>query len=85
MPAVVQLKNDNVKHLYLKIQNDRYDFFVELIKNLNFVIIESDKAPAATKREKEKTVASIKKGFIDKKAIDEGKLKTFPIEDLFDE
>lgn len=34
---------------------------------------------------KENLVANIKQGFSDKKSIDKGKLKTFPIESLFDE
>ena len=82
--SVMQLKKNKMKHLYLGIQDDKYNFFVELIKNLNFVKIEYDEMPVA-KSKKEIIIANIKKGFADKKAIDEGELKTFPIEDLFDE
>jgi hypothetical protein len=55
-----------------------------LIKNLNFVKIEYGEIPIA-KNKKEIIIANIKKGFADKKAIDKGELKTFPIENLFDE
>ena len=82
--SVIQLKKNKIKHLYLGIQDDKYNFFVELIKNLNFVKIEYGEIPVA-KDKKESIIANIKKGFADKKAIDEGELKTFPIEDLFDE
>ena len=81
---VTQLKKNKMKHLHLGIQDDKYNFFVELIKNLNFVKIEYDEVPVA-KDKKESVVANIRKGFVDKKAIDKGELKTFPIEDLFDE
>ncbi|MCL1946665.1 MAG: hypothetical protein FWF51_05865 [Chitinivibrionia bacterium] len=82
--SVMQLKKNKMKHLYLGIQDDKYNFFVELIKNLNFVKIEYDEMPVA-KSKKEIIIANIKKGFADKKAIDKGELKTFPIENLFDE
>jgi hypothetical protein len=83
MPAAAQLKNGNIKSLYLEVQDDKYPFFIELISNLDFVRIEPGGASARLK--KERLVANIKKGFADRKSIDNGTLKTYPIEDLFDE
>ena len=77
-------KSNKIKSLYLKVRDDKYEFFVELVKNLDFVKIEYGKTPIV-ENEKENIVANIKQGFEDKKAIDKGELKTFPIESLFDE
>jgi hypothetical protein len=84
MSAVAQLKNSKVRHLHLKIQDDKYNFFIELVNNLGFVAIESDKKNIA-KCEKKRIIANIRQGFVDKKSIDESKLKTYPIEDLFND
>jgi len=81
--SVTQLKKNKMKHLYIGIEDNKYHFFVELIKNLDFVKIEHGEM-STVKGKRESVIANIKKGFTDKKAIDNGELETFPIEDLFD-
>ena len=78
--SVTQTKSSKTKYLHLKIKEDKYNFFVELVSNFGFVKIEYDK-----ENEKRNVIKNIQKGFIDKKAIDRNELKTFPIEELFDE
>ena len=80
----VKTNNCKTKRLYIEVRDDKYNFFVELVKNLDFVKIRIDKV-SHTNSERENTIANIKKGFIDKKSIDKGELKTFPIEDLFND
>ncbi|MCL2845487.1 MAG: hypothetical protein FWE23_08595 [Chitinivibrionia bacterium] len=72
------------KRLYIEVREDKYNFFVELVKNLDFIKIRIDKA-SLVNPQKENVLANIKKGFIDKKSIDKGELKTFSIEELFDD
>ncbi|MCL2183836.1 MAG: hypothetical protein FWB85_10250 [Chitinispirillia bacterium] len=84
MPAAARLKNNNVKNVNLTVQGDKYPFFIELIRNFDFVKIEPSQTTRAPDG-KENLIANIKKGFIDKKSIDDGTIKTFPIGDLFDE
>jgi len=62
------------------------DFFnsISFVKNVKVLKEKEITNPIPVAgRKKESLYANIKKGFVDKKSIDEGTLKTFPIESLF--
>ncbi|MDR2581135.1 MAG: hypothetical protein LBC85_09105 [Fibromonadaceae bacterium] len=67
------------KSITLTIPNKKYKFFLELLKNFNFIEIED----ISDGDSKEHVLANLKQGFKDMQAIKKNKLKTFPVEDLF--
>jgi hypothetical protein len=67
------------KSITLTIPNKKYKFFLELLKNFSFIQIED----ISDGDSKENVLANLKQGFKDMQAIKKNKLKTFPIEDLF--
>ena len=84
MSLTARMNNSRIKKLHLTVRGDKYPFFMELIKNLDFVKVEKENTSVA-KHQKEELTANIRQGFADKKSIEKGKLKTFPIEKLFDD
>lgn len=67
--------------LDVDVSEKKEKFAIDLFKSISFV-----KNVKVLKQKKgQELAANIRKGFADKKSIDEGKLKTFPIEELFDD
>lgn len=68
-----------MQEIRLKIADGKYQFFLELIKNLDFVQVDND-------GDSKKTILSnIKKGLEEVKLIKEGKLKGTPAKDFLNE
>jgi len=67
------------KSITLTIPNKKYKFFLELLKSFNFIQIKD----ISDGDSKEQVLANLKQGFKDMQAIKKNKLKTFPVEDLF--
>lgn len=68
-----------MKEVTLKVKAEKYQFFLELIKSLDFVQIEDEGDS------KEEIIANLKEGFREMKAFKEGKTKGTPIEDFLNE
>lgn len=67
-----------MKQLTLNIADDKVQFFLELIKNFDFIdMVEGDNDHTL--------IENISKGIKDAKAIEEGKLKTRSAQKLLDE
>ena len=69
-----------MKQLTLKIENSKYHFFLELLKNLDFVQIETIEEDS-----KEEIFKNIKEGVKDLKKYKEGKLETTLAKDFINE
>lgn len=67
-----------MKQVTLHIKDSKFKFFMELVKNLDFV--EVDEAES-----KEAVVENIKKGLEEVKLAKQGKLKTTPAKEFLDE
>ncbi len=67
------------KSITLTVPNKKYKFFLELLKNFSFIQIKD----ISDGDSKEQVLANLKQGFKDMQAIKKNKLKTFPVEDLF--
>ena len=67
-----------MQQLTLNIPDDKLPFFMELIKNFNFIDLEEGDNDLAI-------IKNITKGIKDAKAIEKGKLKTRPAQKLLDE
>lgn len=63
--------------LTLQIQENKVQFFLELIKNFDFVKVDGDP--------KKDIEDNIRKGLQDLKLIEAGKMKTTPLKDFLDE
>ena len=64
---------------FLNIKEDKFKFFLELIKDLDFVQIEEGGDS------KEEIIANLKQGFKEMKLYKEGKLKGTPFNNFLDE
>ena len=81
-----------MKQLILNIPDNRFGFFMEVLKNFEFVRVDS-KSDKKTLSEiesvmsphKRKIWRDIKEGLNDVKLIEEGKLKAKPLKELLDE
>ena len=69
----------NMKLVALNIKEGKFRFFMELVKNLDFVQVE-DKGDS-----KEEIVANLKEGFNEMKLYKEGKIKGTKLEDFLNE
>ena len=70
-----------MKHITLKIPDNKYSFFMELIKNLGIEKVKEEPLNA----EEKKVLNSIEKGLREVKLIEEGKLKGTPLKDFLNE
>lgn len=68
------------RRVVLNVPNRKYRFFMELLKNFDFVQIEDN-----TGDSKEEIVANLTQAFKDLKLLKEGKLQTRPVEELLNE
>ena len=69
-----------MKQITLNIKDSKFKFFMELIKNFDFVQIEENEEDS-----KEAILANIKKGLEEVKLVQEGKMKSRPAKELLDE
>lgn len=69
-----------MKQVIINIKEDKYRFFMELIKSLDFVHIQKD-----TDDSKEDITANLSKGFKELQRYKQGKLKSTPAKDFLDE
>jgi hypothetical protein len=67
-----------VKHISLKIKDEKYKFFMELVQSLDFVELDEGDS-------KEEIIANLKEGFKEMKAFKEGKVKGTPLQDFLNE
>ncbi|MEM6263924.1 MAG: hypothetical protein AAGI38_15525 [Bacteroidota bacterium] len=68
-----------MKQLVLRIEETKFNFFLELIQNLDFVEIEEDGDS------REAIMVNLKQGLEEVKLADQGKLLTTPAKDFLDE
>ena len=68
-----------MKQVTLNIKENKFRFFMELVKNLDFVQVD-DKGDS-----KEAILSNIKKGLEEVKLARQGKLKTTPAKDFLNE
>lgn len=69
-----------MKQIVLKVKDNKYLFFMELIKSLDFIEIEED-----TGDSKEAIITNLTKAFKDLKSYKEGNLKTTSAKEFLDE
>lgn len=69
-----------MKYITLTVKEGKFKFFMELIRNFDFVQVEGDEDNS-----KEAVAANIKQGLKEVKLIQEGKLKSRPARELLDE
>lgn len=69
-----------MKQVVLNVEESKFNFFMELIQNLEFVKVEKD-----TNHSKEEIVESLKQSFKELKLYKEGKLKGIPAKELLNE
>jgi len=69
-----------MKQITLNIKDSKFKFFLELIKNFDFVQVEEIEGDT-----KEAIVANIKQGLEEVKLVEEGKIKSRPAKELLDE
>lgn len=71
-----------MKSLTLEIKEGKFNFFLELLKNFNFVRVASDKKISA---EKQEVLLGIARGVLEAKLASQGKLKSRPAKEFLDE
>ena len=69
-----------MKRVTLHVENDKYQFFMELMSSLNFVQTEEDQEDS-----KEEIIENLKQGFREMKYYKEGKVKGTPLKDFLNE
>ncbi len=69
-----------MKQVTLNIKEKKYEFFMELLKNLDFVQVKEIEGDS-----KEEIRANLERAFKDLKLYKEGKLKTSPAKDFLNE
>lgn len=69
-----------MKQLIISIKENKYQFFLELIKSFDFVQVEEIKTDS-----KKEIVKNLTKGFKDLKSYKQGKLKTSSAKDFLNE
>jgi len=76
-----------MKQVIINVPEKKFPFFMQLMNSLNFVkVVEpSQSLEDQLSPEQKKTWQNIKQGFIELKMIEEGKLKSRPIQELLNE
>jgi len=69
-----------MKEVFLKVEEDKLQFFLELIKSLDFVQIQDYEEDS-----KEEIEANVREGFEELQKYKKGKLKTTSAKDFIDE
>jgi len=70
------------QRVVLNVASRKYDFFMELLGNLDFVKVEEDETDGDSREE---IIAKLKGAAKDVKLINAGKLKGRPLKDFLDE
>jgi len=68
-----------MKEVTLRIPDNKYQFFMELVRNLGFEKTEDDGDT------REEIIANLKQGFNEMRLYKDGKLKGTPLKDFLDE
>ena len=68
-----------MKQVTLNIKDGKFQFFMELVKNFDFVQVDSDGDS------KEEIIDNLKQGFKEMKLYKEGKMEGTPLKDLLNE
>ena len=68
-----------MKQVTLNIKDDKFQFFMELVKNFDFIQVDSD---GDSKKE---VMANLKQGFKEMKLYKEGKKEGTPLNDFLNE
>ena len=76
-----------MQQVIINVPEKKFPFFMKLMNSLNFVkVVEpSQSLEDQLSPEQKKTWQNIKQGFIELKMIEEGKLKSRPIQELLNE
>lgn len=72
-----------MKQIVLSFKENKLVFFLELIRNFEFVKIE--KKEEKLSEWKKTTIANISNGFEEMKLVEDGKMKSRPVKELLDE
>jgi hypothetical protein len=76
----VQLTRNRTQQLVLNVEENKYQFFIELIKNFDFIQVAENLGDA-----KNDIVSNLADGFKQIKQIKTGKLKTRSVEEFLNE
>lgn len=71
-----------MKQVVLNIREDKYGFFMELVKSLDFIQVQEQDESSDSKEE---IIVNLTKAFKDLKRYKQGKLTTTPAKDFLDE
>lgn len=75
-----------MKQVTLNIPEDKFSFFMQLVKSLNFVqVAEREPAESQLTAEQRETWETIRAGFQELKDVDAGKRQARPVDDLLRE
>lgn len=76
-----------MKQVVINIPENKFPFFMKLMKSLDFVkVIEpSQTLEEQLTPEQRKTWQNIKQGFVELKMVEEGKVKSRPVQELLNE
>lgn len=75
-----------MKQVVLNIKESKYEFFMELVKNLGFVSVESAAIDEEDEEDsKEQILKNIEQGFKELKLYKEGKMKFTPLNEFLNE
>lgn len=69
-----------MKQITLKVEDNKYSFFMELLKNFDFIQLQEENCDS-----KEEITLNLKQAFKDLKQYREGKLKTTSAKEFLDE
>ncbi len=70
-----------MKQITLKIQDGKFAFFMELIKNFSFIEVQETKDDTS----KKEILDNIKQGLEEVQLIEKGKMKSTPLKDFLNE
>ena len=73
------MKLTPMKEITIKVPENKYTFFMELIESLGFVQVGEEKDA------REEVIANLREGFKEMELIKQGKLKGTPLNDFLDE
>ncbi|MCO5950842.1 MULTISPECIES: hypothetical protein [Mucilaginibacter] len=76
-----------MKQVTINVPENKFAFFMKLMKSLNFVkVVEPAKtAEEQLTSEQREIWNNVKQGFVELKMVEEGKLKDRPLQELLDE
>lgn len=73
-----------MKQITINIPENKFSFFMKLMKSLNFVKVVEPAVEQLSPAQKA-TWDNVKQGFEELKMVEEGKIKTRPLQDLINE